>query len=96
MLTGTGIRVVRPSLSSPSHAPLRRPASLSVSLTSLLPALFARPQNAICPGLIETGMTTFTFDRARERGTLGKVGQLNPLRRCVGALLAYLSSLGSS
>lgn len=28
-------------------------------------------------------MTTFTFDRARERGTLGKVGQLNPLRRCV-------------
>ncbi|GAA5889455.1 hypothetical protein JCM8208_007881 [Rhodotorula glutinis] len=37
--------------------------------------------NAICPGLIETGMTTFTFDRARERGTLGKVGQLNPLRR---------------
>lgn len=40
-------------------------------------------QNAICPGLIETGMTTFTFDRARERGTLGKVGQLNPLRRCV-------------
>ncbi|GJN92690.1 hypothetical protein Rhopal_005725-T1 [Rhodotorula paludigena] len=37
--------------------------------------------NAICPGLIETGMTTYTFDRARERGTLGKVGQLNPLRR---------------
>ncbi|BGP26042.1 hypothetical protein JCM10295v2_004985 [Rhodotorula toruloides] len=37
--------------------------------------------NAICPGLIETGMTTWTFDRARERGTLGKVGQLNPLRR---------------
>ncbi|CEQ40206.1 SPOSA6832_01794, partial [Sporobolomyces salmonicolor] len=37
--------------------------------------------NALCPGLIETGMTTYTFDRARERGTLGKVGQLNPLRR---------------
>ncbi|BGP49830.1 hypothetical protein JCM10450v2_005735 [Rhodotorula kratochvilovae] len=37
--------------------------------------------NAICPGLIETGMTTFTFDRARERGTLGKVGQLNAMRR---------------
>lgn len=37
--------------------------------------------NAICPGLIETGMTTYTFERAKERGTLGKVGQLNPLRR---------------
>ncbi|GAA6038097.1 hypothetical protein JCM8097_007544 [Rhodosporidiobolus ruineniae] len=37
--------------------------------------------NALLPGLIETGMTSYTFDRARERGTLGKVGQLNPLRR---------------
>ncbi|KAM0789973.1 hypothetical protein ACM66B_005306 [Microbotryomycetes sp. NB124-2] len=37
--------------------------------------------NAVCPGLIETGMTTYTFERAKERGTLGKVGQLNPLRR---------------
>jgi len=37
--------------------------------------------NAICPGLIETGMTQPIFDRARERGTLGKIGQLNPLRR---------------
>lgn len=37
--------------------------------------------NAICPGLIQSGMTTYTFERAEERGTLGKVGQLNPLRR---------------
>ncbi|MEN9538573.1 MAG: hypothetical protein RLZZ126_808 [Pseudomonadota bacterium] len=37
--------------------------------------------NAICPGLIETGMTKFIFDRARERGSEGKIGQLNPLRR---------------
>ncbi len=37
--------------------------------------------NAICPGLIETGMTAPIFERAREKGTLGKVGQLNPLRR---------------
>jgi NAD(P)-dependent dehydrogenase (short-subunit alcohol dehydrogenase family) len=37
--------------------------------------------NAICPGLIETGMTQPIFDRARERGTVGKIGQLNPLRR---------------
>lgn len=37
--------------------------------------------NAICPGLIETGMTKPVFDRARERGTENKIGQLNPLRR---------------
>ena len=37
--------------------------------------------NAICPGLIETGMTAGVFDRARERGTERKVGQLNPLQR---------------
>jgi NAD(P)-dependent dehydrogenase (short-subunit alcohol dehydrogenase family) len=37
--------------------------------------------NAICPGLIETGMTKPIFDRARERGTEGKIGQLNPLQR---------------
>lgn len=37
--------------------------------------------NAICPGLIETGMTRPIFDRARERGTEGKIGQLNPLKR---------------
>lgn len=37
--------------------------------------------NAICPGLIETGMTQTVFDKARERGTERKVGQLNPLQR---------------
>ena len=37
--------------------------------------------NAICPGLIETGMTKPIFDRARARGTDYKIGQLNPLRR---------------
>lgn len=37
--------------------------------------------NAICPGLIETGMTKPLFERARERGTDHKIGQLNPLRR---------------
>lgn len=37
--------------------------------------------NAICPGLIETGMTKPLFDHARARGTEGKLGQLNPLRR---------------
>jgi len=37
--------------------------------------------NAICPGLIETGMTAPLFDRARSRGTEEKLGQLNPLKR---------------
>ena len=37
--------------------------------------------NAICPGLIETGMTRFVYQRARERGTEDRIGQLNPLKR---------------
>jgi NAD(P)-dependent dehydrogenase (short-subunit alcohol dehydrogenase family) len=37
--------------------------------------------NAICPGLIETGMTKPIFENARERGTDSKIGQLNPLKR---------------
>ena len=37
--------------------------------------------NAICPGLIETGMTQPIFAQARARGTDHKIGQLNPLRR---------------
>jgi len=37
--------------------------------------------NAICPGLIETGMTVNTFDYARAKGITGKIGQLNPQRR---------------
>jgi NAD(P)-dependent dehydrogenase (short-subunit alcohol dehydrogenase family) len=37
--------------------------------------------NAICPGLIETGMTRPIFERARERGSENKIGQLNPLQR---------------
>jgi NAD(P)-dependent dehydrogenase (short-subunit alcohol dehydrogenase family) len=37
--------------------------------------------NAVCPGLIETGMTKPIFDNAKSRGTEGKIGQLNPLKR---------------
>lgn len=37
--------------------------------------------NALCPGLIETGMTAPVFEMARSRGTERKIGQLNPLRR---------------
>jgi len=37
--------------------------------------------NAICPGLIETGMTAPIYKSARDRGTDDRIGQLNPLRR---------------
>jgi len=37
--------------------------------------------NAICPGIIETGMTEVMYEMARQRGTEKKIGQLNPLRR---------------
>ena len=57
--------------------------------------------NAICPGLIETGMTKPIFDRARERGTDHKIGQLNPLRRAgrpeeIAAMALFLASDESS
>lgn len=37
--------------------------------------------NAICPGLIETGMTKPMYDAARERGQQQRIGELNPLKR---------------
>jgi len=37
--------------------------------------------NAVCPGLIETGMTAAVYEGARKRGTAGKIGQINPLKR---------------
>ncbi|OAA79071.1 3-oxoacyl-(acyl-carrier-protein) reductase [Akanthomyces lecanii RCEF 1005] len=37
--------------------------------------------NAICPGIIETGMTAPVYEAARSRGTEKKIGQINPLRR---------------
>ncbi len=37
--------------------------------------------NAICPGLIETGMTGPIFERARAKGQGDRIGQLNPLKR---------------
>jgi NAD(P)-dependent dehydrogenase (short-subunit alcohol dehydrogenase family) len=53
--------------------------------------------NAICPGLIETGMTKPIFDWARGRGTEGKIGQLNPLQRAgvpeeIAAMALFLAS----
>jgi len=57
--------------------------------------------NAICPGLIETGMTQAMYDNARERGTAGKIGQLNPLQRGgepeeIAAMALFLASDESS
>jgi NAD(P)-dependent dehydrogenase (short-subunit alcohol dehydrogenase family) len=37
--------------------------------------------NAICPGLIETGMTKGIYDNARATGKDERIGRLNPLRR---------------
>ena len=37
--------------------------------------------NAICPGLIETGMTRSIYDLAREKGQEHRIGELNPLGR---------------
>src|SRR5258708_27996145 len=53
--------------------------------------------NAVCPGLIETGTTKPVFDRARERGTQDKIGQLHPLQRPrqppeLAALVLFLAS----
>jgi NAD(P)-dependent dehydrogenase (short-subunit alcohol dehydrogenase family) len=53
--------------------------------------------NAVCPGLIETGMTKPVFDRAKDRGTTDKIGQLNPLKRAgqpheIAAMALFLAS----
>ena len=37
--------------------------------------------NAICPGLIETGMTEVLYQMARDAGREDRIGDLNPLRR---------------
>src|SRR3569623_1401724 len=48
--------------------------------------------NAICPGLIETGMTLTTFDYARAKGGEDRIGRLNPLRRgCVPEEIARVA-----
>jgi NAD(P)-dependent dehydrogenase (short-subunit alcohol dehydrogenase family) len=53
--------------------------------------------NAVCPGLIETGMTKPIYDMARQRGTQDRIGQLNPLGRGgepeeIARVVAFLAS----
>jgi NAD(P)-dependent dehydrogenase (short-subunit alcohol dehydrogenase family) len=53
--------------------------------------------NAVCPGLIETGMTQTIFDRARSKGREHLLGQLNPLGRGgmpleIARVIAFLAS----
>lgn len=53
--------------------------------------------NAVCPGLIETGMTKPIFEGARARGSESKIGQLNPLQRHgepeeIAAMALFLAS----
>lgn len=57
--------------------------------------------NAICPGLIETGMTRPLFEYARATGKEGRIGQLNPLKRAgqpeeVARVALFLASNESS
>lgn len=57
--------------------------------------------NAVCPGLIETGMTQMIFDRAREKGVEDRIGALNPLKRHgapeeIAAAVLFLASDAAS
>lgn len=53
--------------------------------------------NAVCPGLVETGMTQTLYDAARAKGRDDLIGQLNPLQRGgepdeLASAIAFLAS----
>ncbi|SME99491.1 NAD(P)-dependent dehydrogenase, short-chain alcohol dehydrogenase family [Tistlia consotensis] len=57
--------------------------------------------NAVCPGLVETGMTRALYEAARAKGREDRIGQLNPLRRGgepeeIAAAIAFLASDAAS
>ncbi|KAI0479474.1 putative 3-oxoacyl-reductase FabG [Xylariaceae sp. FL0804] len=70
--------------SSPYSASKAAVVSLAQTLAFQLAGTGVRV-NALCPGLVETGMTAPWFAAARARGTQRKLGQLNPLRRAAVA-----------
>ena len=74
--------------------------SLVQTSANQLPASGIRV-NAICPGLIETGMTKPIFDMARDAGKEDRLGQLNPLKRAgqpseIAEVALFLASDASS
>jgi len=57
--------------------------------------------NAVCPGLVETGMTKIIYDAARHSGREANIGKLNPLKRGgeadeLAAVIAFLASDAAS
>lgn len=57
--------------------------------------------NAVCPGLIETGMTKPVYEAARAHGRGDQIGRLNPLQRGgevreIAEAIAFLASPGAS
>ena len=57
--------------------------------------------NAVCPGLIETGMTAPVFERARAKGSEDRIGQINPTKRFgqpdeIAAMACFLLSDAAS
>ena len=57
--------------------------------------------NAICPGLIETGMTAPIYDWARSTGREGNIGRLNPMKRGgapeeIASVALFLASYAAS
>lgn len=57
--------------------------------------------NAVCPGLIESGMTRDLYEKARAKGREGSIGKLNPLRRGghpaeIAQAIAFLASDAAS
>jgi len=57
--------------------------------------------NAICPGLIETGMTEPMYEKARKKGVADQLGILNPMQRGgepeeIASVVAFLASDAAS